>query len=157
SEFRRCQHAGEPHCVGELCSRGRGIPISEGLIRICSAPLFACGHYLTPGHFGRSLGSRKSPPIARRVRGGRSRIRSWPRRSADMNGDACTMTVLSLAEEVNRQVVVAEAPVGGKRDLVRPVSVHHRVAEFAFTVDQGRLRNGRRPSSTLLAANGGRT
>jgi hypothetical protein len=52
---------------------------------------------------------------------------------------------LPLAEEVDSQAVVAEAPVGRKRDLVRPVSVHHCLAEFAFTIDQGRLRDGRRP------------
>src|SRR5215510_7673876 len=64
---------------------------------------------------------------------------------------------LPLAEEVNSQGVVPETPVRRKRDLMRPVSVHHRLAEFAFTIDQGRLRDGRRPRSTLLAANGGRT
>src|SRR5262245_9999672 len=64
---------------------------------------------------------------------------------------------LPLAGEVDRQVVVAQAAIRGQSDLVRPTSIHRRLTEFAFTIDQGRLRNARRPRSTLLAANGGRT
>src|SRR5262245_31279116 len=70
---------------------------------------------------------------------------------------ACADNRKRLAKKADRQVVVAEAPEARQRDLVRPVSVHHRFAEFAFTIDHWRLRGGRRPRSTLPAANGGRT
>ena len=34
-----------------------------------------------------------------------------------------------------------------------PLLIHHAYAEFAFTIDHRRLGDGRRPRSTLLAAN----
>jgi hypothetical protein len=42
-----------------------------------------------------------------------------------------------FAEEEDRHVIAAGAPVGPQRNLMRPIAVDHSFAEFAFAVDHG--------------------
>jgi hypothetical protein len=60
-----------------------------------------------------------------------------------------------LAEDVDPQVLVADAAIRRKRDLVRPISIHHRFAEFAFTIDHRPLQKWSPPALTRRP--GGRT
>ena len=40
-----------------------------------------------------------------------------------------------LAEEPDRHVVLAGAPIGGKRDLMRPLPIDRAFAQFASAID----------------------
>src|SRR5215510_9662085 len=53
---------------------------------------------------------------------------------------------LCLAEDMDCQVLVAHAAIRRECDLVRPVSVHHRFAEPAFTIDHRPLRKWSPPA-----------
>src|SRR5262249_30066890 len=62
-----------------------------------------------------------------------------------------------VAEQADRYVVTAVAAVRWQGHVMWPLPIHPGFAELAFTIDHRRLRGGRRPRSTLLAAYGGRT
>src|SRR5262245_14341856 len=53
---------------------------------------------------------------------------------------------LCMAENVDRQVFVPQAAVRGECDLVGPVSIHHRFAELAFTMDHRPLQKWSPPA-----------
>ena len=50
------------------------------------------------------------------------------------------------AEAVHSAVVMSHSAVFGERDLVRPVSIHHRFAELVFTIDHRPLRKWSPPA-----------
>jgi len=64
---------------------------------------------------------------------------------------------LRFAEKVHRQVGVARAAIRGQRYLMRPPVINDGFAQLIFAIDHGASELGRRPRSTLLAVNGGRT
>src|SRR5436190_22263283 len=43
----------------------------------------------------------------------------------------------SLAEKSDRHVVAAEAPFGGKSNLMRPIAIDRAFAQLAFAIDHG--------------------
>jgi len=69
---------------------------------------------------------------------------------------AWRFTDVALRRRIGSWGTYAYAAIRGHRHLMWPIPIHHGFAEFAFTIDHRRLRGGRRPRSTLLAANGGR-
>src|SRR5262249_48936687 len=53
---------------------------------------------------------------------------------------------LCMAENVDRQGFVPQAAVRGECDLMGPVSIHHRFAELAFTMDHRPLQKWSPPA-----------
>jgi hypothetical protein len=57
-------------------------------------------------------------------------------------------------KKLDREVPVTYAAIRRQRHLVRPLPIHLYLAQLAFAIDHGVSAGGRRPRSTLLAANG---
>lgn len=60
------------------------------------------------------------------------------------------------AEEADDHVGVAAAAHRRKRDLVRPLAIHHAFAQIALAIDHAKTSVGRRPRSRDAGANRGK-